>query len=164
MHSIAVAVVKSGLLPEEALAEFRRWGHDVETPPPLPKAPEEIVLALEQALQDEGLVLTRETDLEAVGNYLTQQREGVLHVVLGEGGERAETDIPCSYCFSKMGDYLIRWHADSIEDVLTNGETYLELGEGDINGPAKVYFNRVREVFFGDTKAFVVCTPVKTDG
>jgi hypothetical protein len=165
MHSIAQAVVQSGLLSEETLAEFRRWGHPIEAPPPIPKSLDEVVLAIEQALQEEGLVVTRETDLEAVATYLTEQRSGVLHVVLGEGAERVETDIPCSYSYSKMGDYLIRWHADSIEEVLTNGETYLLAHSLTLNGspdvPDKVFFNRVREVFFGETKAFIVCTPTK---
>jgi len=165
MHSIALAVVKSGLLPEEALAEFRRWGHDVETPPPLPKAPEEIVNALEQALQDEGLVLTRETDLEAVNDYLKTQAQGTLYVVIEDGGNVETAGFPCTYGLTKMGEFIIRYHSESIEDVLTNGKSHLTFQSPEtLDHPVEVYFNRVREIFFGDTKAFIICTPVKTDG
>jgi hypothetical protein len=161
MHSLALAVVKSGILPEEALAEFRRWGHDVETPPPIPKDPKEIVQALEQALQDEGLVVTRETDLEAVTYFLMNQLQGELYVVLEEEGHTETSGFPCNFGITPMGDYIIQWHSESIEEVMTNGKTHLNFqGKDTLGAHVEVYFNRVREIFFGDTKAFMICTPV----
>jgi hypothetical protein len=163
MHPIATAVLKAGILPEETLAEFRRWGHQIELPTaPPPRKPEEVVQAIEEALQEQGLVLTRETDLGAVNFYLQTSLPGVLHVVLGEGDDTLETDIPCTFGVTPMGEYIIRWHSESIEEVMTNGRTHLLLDAKSSDGlPYKVFFNRMREVFFGDTKAFIICTPTK---
>lgn len=119
--------------------------------------------AIEEALQAEGLVLTRETDLDAVNYYLQGQYPAALHVVVREAdGSVQEADIDCSYACTPSGEFIVRWHGDTIEDVLTNGETFLLLGEAGEG--RKVYFNRVRELFFGDTKAFIICTPVKANG
>jgi len=121
-----------------------------------------VVQAIEEALQEQGLVLTRETDLGAVNFYLQSQRPAVLHVVVGEDEEFVESDIPCTFGITPMGEYIIRWHSESIEDVMTNGRTYLLLGSKSSDGSGcKVFFSRVREVFFGETKAFIICSPIK---
>lgn len=113
--------------------------------------------AVEEALQDEGLVLTRETDFAVVQDYLRAQLHGVLHIVVEDLEGDVETDVECIYGLTPLGEYIIRWYSESIEDVLTNGKTHLF-----VKGHA-IYFNSVREAFFGDTKAFVICTPSKTE-
>lgn len=169
MHSIAAAVVKAGILPEETLAEFRRWGHPVEAPTTLPVGPEEVVNAIEKALQEEGLVVTRETDLEAVTDFLKTQAPGELTVVLEEpDGTEHTTSFPCPYGMTAMGEFILQWHSDSIEDVMINGKTHLSFQSPDTLGArVEVYFTRVRELFFGTQKAFMICTPstpVKLNG
>jgi hypothetical protein len=122
-----------------------------------------VVQAIEEALQGEGLVLTRETDLEIVQEFLKTQRPGLLHVVIEDPEEGDhDADIECDYGVTKMGEYIIKWHADSIEDVMCNGKTYLQPlmpGMKLVPEGAPVYFSNVREAFFGDWKAFVVCQP-----
>jgi hypothetical protein len=155
MHSIAQAVVKSGILSPETLAEFKRWGFQVEgDATDLPRKPEEVVSAIEEALQDEGLVLTRETDLEAINCFLQTSQHGVLHVVV-EGETDESADIDCLFGRTPLGEYIIKWHSDSIEDVMTNGKTHLKLWPTN----DEVFFTRARELYFGRVKTFVVCTP-----
>jgi hypothetical protein len=158
MHSIAAAVAHSGLLSKEALAEFKRWGFVIDAPEIILEKPEDVVQVLEEALQDEGLVLIRETDFEAVESYIRGQTVGTLHVVVEGADEDLSSDIECSFGLLATGEYIIRWYSESIEDVMTNGKTYLEV-KGE-----KVFFVRCRELFFGDTKSFIVCTPEKTNG
>lgn len=129
-----------------------------------------MVQAIEEALQAEGLVLTRETDLEAVNWYLADQRQGELTVVLEEVSEEGakvihQATIACTFGLTPLGEFIIRWHSEAIEDVMTNGRTFLSFVSPETLGErVEIYFNRVREVFFGETKAFIICTPVKANG
>jgi hypothetical protein len=122
-----------------------------------------VVQAIEEALQDEGLVLTRETDLEVINYFLSTAGRGILHIVMEAEGEEDQTaDIECVYGMTALGEYIIQWRSDSIEDVMTNGKSYLQPTPGPMRLVPEgdpVYFSRVREVFFGQTKAFVICTP-----
>ena len=51
-----------------------------------------------------------------------------------------------------MGEYLIAWRSETIEDMLTNGRSYLQVDN------QRIFFSRIRELFYGDTKAFMACT------
>ena len=159
MHSIASAVVKSGLLTPEVLAEFKRWGFSITEPVPVEEPfarPEDVVQAIESALQSEDLIITRSTDLEAANNFLRTAQTGQLHVVCAvEGEPDTSAEIECLFGRTLLGDYILQWHAESIEEFLTNGKTFLI----DDARACAVFFARVQEVFFGKTKAFLICTP-----
>lgn len=152
-------MVKSGLLTPEVLAEFRRWGFSLPGPgsrEASPARPEEVVQAIEDALQSEDLVITRSTDLEVVNNFLRTAQTGQLHVVCAvEGEPDTSAEIECLFGRTLLGDYILQWHAESIEEFLTNGKTFLI----DDARACAVFFARVQEVFFGKTKAFLICTP-----
>lgn len=155
MHSLATAIVKAGILSPETLQEFRKWGFPVEEPTGRAHGtPEEVTQAVEDALQSEGLILSRETDLEAANLFLRSMLKGELHVVMEDEGGDAFTDVDCVYGKTPLGEFIIRWYSESISDVLTNGKTYLKQHSG-----CRTYFKDAREVFFGQTKAFVICTP-----
>jgi hypothetical protein len=163
MHSIAVAIAKAGILSPETLQEFRRWGLPLENLP-TEKITDPAVLshAIEEALQDEGLVLTRETDLGVVQQYLQTMKRGHLHVVIDDDdGRIEETDIEVFFGTTTMGEYILRWYSEGITDVLTNGKTYLRT-YGPLEDVNQVYFRAVRELFFGDQKVFMLCEPAKT--
>lgn len=155
---LSEVMVKAGLIDEAKLSELQRWGAPVpspqETSPDCPSPrfgyPEELVRALEQAMDDQGLVVVRETDLEAVPQYLATMNTALLHVEID--GESADFDIMVGML--RTGEYLLPWRADVITDVLTNGSTYLFVG-----GEKKVYFSSARELFYGESKAFVACLP-----
>lgn len=160
MNALAMAAIKAGLIDKDMLEEFRRWKAPIDIPEELPEPPktiEEAAAAIEEALQGEGLVVTRETDLEILQQYLTKQRVGKLHVeVPKEAGHEfitTEADFDIVYSSSLTGEYIIPWQGDNIRSEMTNGLTYLLIDD------EKVFFKDIREVFYGDTKAFMVCTP-----
>lgn len=153
---IAEVMVKAGLVSPETLSELQRWGAPVPDPEdeqqqsPSPIFPEEVVRAIDQALEEQGLVVVRETDLEALGQYVASMKQGRLFVTIDD----QSADFAVDYGMLKSGEYLLPWRSDSITDVLGNGQTHLVDADG-----RELYFSSARELFYGDTKAFVACMP-----
>lgn len=108
--------------------------------------PEEVLSALDQL---NGDVVVRETDCDAITRFLATMTEASLHVEID--GQVA--DIPMEVGQLISGEFLLPWCSDSISDVMTDGNTYLEVGG------RRVFFGSVRELFYGDHKTFIACTP-----
>jgi len=163
---ITNAVIKAGLIHPDYLKEFQRWGAPIEVPEILPETPKDMesaARAIEEALQSEGQVLTRETDLEVLHQYLNTQTQGVLHVEIDAADDMVNSaDIPVSFGVTPNLEYIIPYRSESITEEMTNGLTYLRRYD-DTSGP-KIFFSSVRELFFGETKAFLLCTPSNTVG
>jgi len=154
MHELTRVIIRSGLVAPEFLAQFRKWGLITPDEPPVPISDKtQLIAALDRALQEEELVIVRETDLDALNRYLAHMHPSKLHVVMPDG---TTGDFDVTYGKLETGEYIFPWHFESVEDVLANGETYLL---EDSTSNVKIYFSSVRELFFGDHKAFVVCTP-----
>lgn len=154
MNRLAAVVLRSGIVPEEKIAEMKKWGlieEPLESPYPPPADGKQLVQQLDQALQDEDMVLIRETELESLNSYLSSQQLGQLHLFDPE--TEIETDIQVVYGRTKVGEYVLPWSSESIEVMLTNGSTYLTNAQGE-----RVFFTTVRELFFGQQKSFVVCS------
>lgn len=157
MNPLTAVAVRTGLVPPEALKEFARYRTPLDlealpTPPKQPYTLDEITSLLDEALQSEGLVAVRETDLNILHEYLATALSGVLHVAVVLGEEERATDVDVRYGKTPLGEYIIAWQAESIWEMLCNGHTYLR--EAD----QRVYFQDARELFFGEQKAFLVCT------
>lgn len=149
---LAVAIAKSGLLDDEILLEFSRWGVPLDDlhSGPKPQSVQEVVALLEEALQSEGLVVEKLTDLEIVRQYLATQMVGLLHVEVGE--ESAEFTVP--YGRTQLGEYVFPWKGDAVAEEMTNGLTYFVPAD-----EKPVYFFNMWELYFGDQKVFMVCAP-----
>lgn len=156
--SISEAVSRAGIIDEDMVKELRKWGLPVrDLPKDMMDDPKSAIVAIEEALESKDAVEVRETDLHILKQYLTTQRRGKLHLK-SEQGETADFDITFGVARGVVGnEYIIPWKAENIVDMLTNGESYL------LDSRRKVYFSAVRELFFGDVKAFIVCTPTKED-
>lgn len=166
MSQLTEIIVKSGLLRADALTEFKRWGMPLEAQAALVQDQEvkpvqaessmtvellkKLCQDIDEAVHGEGYVLMRETDLEAIPQYLRTMREAKLHVVMEDD---SASNFTVQVGKTEAGDYIIPWRSDSITDLLTNGQTYLRL-DGE-----KIFFNNAKELFYGNNKAFVVCTP-----
>lgn len=156
MSQLTEIIVKYGLVPPSMLEELKRWGmpvgdvkpavRDLQAEPTI----EKLCSAIDEAIQSEGYVLLRETDLEAIPQYLNSMRPAVIHLVVEDG---TGSDFESQVGHTKSGDYIFPWRGDGITDLLTNGESYLK-----IDGQ-KIFFGSARELFYGSNKAFVVCTP-----
>ena len=152
MNPITAAVLKAGLISPAMLREMKRISPsldqdaEAETPVDLDMAAK----LVEDALQSEKYVIVRETDLEVLRQYTTTAQQTILHVE-PEPGEGV--DIEVSYGKTPIGEYIIAWRSDDLQVLMTNGLTYL------VEGTTHVYFHDVRELFFGEQKSFVVCSP-----
>jgi hypothetical protein len=115
---------------------------------------------LERAMSEEGYVTVKETDLEILPCFLKTQRKGVLHFEMLNG---TKEDFEISYGLTPFGEYIIPWTDDDISEAMTNGLTYLQVPNGRLEGEEVLYdrvaIRRVRELYYGNTKAFMVCVP-----
>jgi hypothetical protein len=155
-NPIVNAVLKTGLVDPAILDEMRRWGIavDLPDPGPPPLSPDELAGSIQVALESEGYVLVRETDLEVLQQYAATTSQGELHLVLDDDqGHLQDVDVPVSFGRSALNEYIIPWRSEGVQAALTNGMTFL------VDGQVRVYFQAVRELFFGETKAFMICTP-----
>lgn len=155
-NPLVEAVLKTGLIPVETVKEFKRWNPGLEVPdeiPDEPKSLEEASDLIRGALESQGLVLTRETDINILPQYLHTQKMGVLHIE----DEALETtsDFEVVYGKTSMGEYILPYRGDDIRELLVNGRSYLRI-DPSLNRIA--YFREVREVFFGGAKVFLICT------
>ena len=106
-----------------------------------------------EAVESEEAVEIRATDLDIVTQYLASRKKAKLHVPNPEDPEKT-VGIQVEYCRTRLGEVVIPWTSESINDTLLDERTYLKpVGED------RIYFADVRELFYGDHKAFMVCDP-----
>lgn len=162
MRPITYAVVKAGLVSEGALAELKRWGMPVEVMPvdesEIIDDPKKIVEIIQEALESHAQVRVQDTDLDILHRFLdpSYQREGKLVIA----PRSTDASFRTLFCFTAMGEVAIPWRSESIYDLMTDGDTYFAWTD-NAGTQRKSYFSDVRELFVGDRKAFMVCTPVE---
>lgn len=145
-------LIKAGIVPPETIALMHRWGMLVE---PLDEGgaydtPEAITEAIQEVVDRGETVKLRDTDLDIIKQYINNQQAGRLYLKDEETGQRA--NAATFYCRTRLGEYVIPWRSESIVDLLIEPHSYLKTEDGE-----KVHFSDVRELFFGDEKAFMVC-------
>jgi hypothetical protein len=153
--AMAKAIVESGIVDEDALLQLKRWGYITDLVPGADPIQSSVALAerIVAALEGEEEVELRSTDLDIIRDYLAHRRRGKLHVPSPEEAGKT-VGMAIEYCWTRMGDVVIPWTSEAINDLLLNENTYLKP-----TGEARIYFADVRELFYDDHKAFVVCTP-----
>jgi hypothetical protein len=75
------------------------------------------------------------------------------------GLEVTTADFSITYGRTAIGDYIIPWRSESIRQEMTNGMTYLTVEDPPGALKNRVFFKDTREIYYGDTKAFMVCSP-----
>jgi hypothetical protein len=153
MRPMTKAVLEAGLITPNMLNEMKRFSPTLERDAKL-EEPKELELAAKivaDALESSEHTLVRETDLDILRTYLDTHTEGTLH--FEDVGLKEPLDFTVTYSVTKTGEYVIAWKDESIDDALTNGVTCLRTGVGD------VFFKDVRELWYGNKKAFMVCIP-----
>ena len=155
---VTKAVVETGIVGGDALAQLQRWlqpGLPLEVPDdgePLVSAVA-VAQRIMEAVESEEAVEIRATDLDIVTQYLASRKKAKLHVPNPEDPEKT-VGIQVEYCRTRLGEVVIPWTSESINDTLLDERTYLKpVGED------RIYFADVRELFYGDHKAFMVCDP-----
>jgi len=148
---VSEAVIKTGIVDENIVAEFTRWGVPLEVSGEgFINSVEAALAAINEALEGRDAVRVRQTDLNVLKQYLHTQKKGKLYIIT------EDTKGTINVVFGRTspgGEYIIPWRAESLDDILTNGLTYL------VDDKKKVYFSSVKELYFGDVKSFIICTP-----
>lgn len=160
MSDLAKAIAMSGALDQSMLRELCKWRLPGVVVPDGGefKTPEEAVEAIEEALTSAGQVELRVTDLDVLKNFLVSRKEGKLHLVSDKG---TKGTWPVTYGVIDRRshfDYIIPWNSDTIEMLLTNGESHLI-----DDRKKKIYFSTVTDLYFGSQKAFILCTPIREE-
>jgi hypothetical protein len=157
---VTKAVVEAGIVGGDALAQLQRWLQP-GLPLDVPDGGEPLVSAaavaqkIMEAVESEEAVEIKATDLDIVRQYLSARRKARLHVPNPEDPGKT-VGIQVEYCRTRLGEVVIPWTSESINDTLLDERTYLKpVGED------RIYFADVRELFYGDHKAFMVCEPAK---
>lgn len=147
---LTTVMAQAGALDEGMLSEIAKWRLPAQLDPAAEpfEDPEEAVEAIEEALTGKEAVEVRATDLGALKQYLRTQTKGRLRIKTDD----EDRTFAVSFGFTHTGEVLIPWQADSLEEYLTNGDSYL-LHEG-----RRLFFSRVEDLFFGEKKAFIRCT------
>lgn len=146
--------VRAGLVAPDMLAEFHKWGLAHNAPKgPVPMDKETLLQQIEAALDSEDAILLRETDLSVLQQYLATQKVGVLEVFDPE-----PVSIQVIYGLLGTGELVLPWSSESVEELMLQPTTYVIATDG-----TKYYFSDVRELFYGDTKSFMVCTVARKE-
>lgn len=157
MSDLAKAIAMSGAIDTNMLSELGKWKLPGVVIPEggAFNTPEEAVDAIEEAITSASQVEVRVTDLDVLKNFLTSRKDGKLHLVT-ENGTRGTWPVTFGVIRRPTHvDYIIPWNSDTIEAMLTNGESYL------VDDKKRVYFGSVTDLYFGEQKAFILCTPIR---
>ena len=112
------AILETGLFDEAAAAQLRRWGLLTTVAEEQNfKDPDAVVDRIRQAMEGEDLVELRDTDLDVVRTYLNDRVKGKLCVPTPEDESRI-VPLKLEYCLTKMGEYVIPWMSEGIQDLL----------------------------------------------
>lgn len=160
MTALTNAVLESGVIDAEIIAEMKRWGMPLDwsgnTLDDLPL----VISKIREALESEDTVELRDTDLDVLGHYLLTKVKG--HLVLPDHRTGKSHSMPVEYAVTAFGEYIIPWSSEGISDLLLDPKAYLRLAKPlGQDKPTKVMFTDVKELFFGSRKAFVACTAAK---
>lgn len=155
MSNLKEEMVLAGIVDPNMVKELSIWGSPLEEIFDLdwddtPKSTEEALERIRQALEDRDQVEIRATDLDVMRRYLNNQQEAKLH--LEDPVSKQKSNIKIFFAWSKTGEVIIPWRSESIEDLLMSPESYLRVED------RKYYFGAVQELFFGEQKAFMLCT------
>jgi len=158
MRPLGKAVVRTGLVSKDALLELRRWGLPVEIAeeevPPIEDL-ETVVTVIREALDGSEQVRIQESDIDILRRFLDPkyQRRGTLTVKDG----KARTSFEVSFCLTPMGEFVVPWKSEAIRDMVLMGESFIRFE--DRGEEKKVHFLDARDYYFGNQRAFMVCTP-----
>jgi len=155
MSKLTEIIMLSGIINPDTVREIQRWRLPLGEVPERGEydaelSPSAISRAIAEAIENQGYVFMRETDLMALPQYLKTMKPATLHIDSGDG-DPVEFEVTVGK--TPNGDWLLPWQSESITDMLTDGKTFLRVDKH------RVYFSQARELFYGQHKAFIVCVP-----
>lgn len=169
MRPLAEAAIEAGLIDDETLAQFRRWGMVPKELAPKQMTPDEAIEAIQDALDAEEQVRLQTTDLDLLHEYMDPEKQtrGQLVLINSSTDQRGTKTVTfvirSSRLREKKGEveYIIPWFSDSITEMLTNSKSYLRWNDGEKS--RRVYMVEAEDLYFGDIKMFLVCTGMEDE-
>jgi hypothetical protein len=155
-----IAVLKAGIVPDTVLPELERWGMDLPTEVEVETDRQRALENIRESLESPETVELRVTDLDALRDYKKNARPGRLYYSIPDHSKadpraRKTTFVDVTYAVTTIGNYLIPWTDEDIYDLMLDEGTYLKPAAQE-----RVYFSNVADLYYGEQKAFMVCTPV----
>lgn len=166
MRPLAEATVRAGLIDDDTLAQFRRWGFvPKDLVPDKDKTPQESLEAIQAALETEEQVRLQVTDLDLLRHYMAvdNQLRGQIVLINPETEQRGTKTVTFAKRISHgRSQFVLPWLSEGVTDLLVNGKSYLRwTEEGKSN---RVYLVDYEDLYFGDVRMFIVCTGVEDNG
>lgn len=163
MRPLAEAAIRAGLIDEETLAQFRRWGFVPRDLEPGELDREESVEAIMEALEAEEQVRLQHTDLDLLRYYMDEnnQRKGQLVLINPDLDQRATKTVTFA-CRVRSGqdEYIVPYMSEGITEMLDNGRSYLRWSEAGPSGKMtsrRTYLTNPQDMYFGDMLLFLLC-------
>lgn len=159
MRPIGLAVMRTGLVDHDTLSELRRWGlpvQEVDSSSELLTQGTDVVHILQDAMEGGEQVRVQDTDLDIVQRWLNPANQVAGKLVIRTLDDK-RTSVSVKFCWTVMHEAAIPWRSESISDLMLDGDTHLQYTDKD-GVRHKLYFADVRELYVGDTKAFLVCS------
>ncbi len=159
MKPLAIAVIRSGIISKDSLAQFAKWGMPVHviSEEDIIDDTDVLLSMIKEALDGPDQVALRDTDLDILKLWLDVNRQRKGKLIVADGKDKATRTI--IYCLSPLGEYIIPWTSEDISFMMLNPESYLVI-EDEEGNKSKVYFAEVREIYIGAHKSFMACMPV----
>lgn len=154
MNPVSLMALKLGLISPEMREQFAQWGEVSDIEPVAAPSHEMIDEMIERALQSDDVALPKVTNLECIQQFCSTQRLGKLFLTMN--GMKSE--FPVVFGVSLFGDIILPWRSEDIRDVLLDPtSSYLEWETSE--GRRSVIFRSIEDIYYGDVKAFMLCTP-----
>jgi len=164
MRPLAKAAIAAGLIDDETLNAFKRWGFVPRGTEAGTCSPSEAIEAIQSALEDEGQVRLQATDLDVLRYYqdASNQMNGQLVLVDRSSGERMTKTVTFAIrSVQGRAEYIIPYISDPVTSLLSNGDSYLRWGKS--GGSTRIYIVEAEPLFFGEDCMFLLCAPVEAE-
>lgn len=155
-----IAVLKAGIVPKETIPELERWGLQIPEGVEIEDDLRNVLDNIRESVESRKTVEFRMTELDAYRDYAAGVAVGRLYYAVPDnsipGTRKSKTTfIEVSYARTTAGVYLIPWTGEDIYDIMLDEGTYLKPV-----GDERVHFSDVSDLYYGEQKTFMVCTPV----
>lgn len=166
MRPLAEATVRAGLVDEDTLAQFRRWGFiPKDLAADQGKSPQESLECIQAALDAEEQVRLQVTDLDLLRYYMEgdNQIRGQIVLVDVSTGQRGTKNVTFAKRASHGREqFILPWLSEGVTELLVNGDSYLRWAQDGVSH--RVRFIDYEDLYFGDVRMFIVCTGVEDNG
>lgn len=164
MRPLAKAAIEAGLIDEETLGAFKRWGFVPRDIQPGDCTPEEAIESIQDALEDEGQVRLQATDLDVLRFYQDEDNQLKGQLVLIDRNTEGRTTKTVTFAIRSVqgrAQYIIPYITEAVADLLSNGDSYLRWNAAGKSH--RIYVVEAEPLYFGETCMFLLCQAMEAE-